>query len=343
MTRPPAADPIEERILGGDRKLSLLAAQGLAPLPPDRLIALQVRLAGSEDSEVAEAARSALEDVDPRLAASALAGDLDVSTLAWFAANSEHPLVLETIARHRDVSIEVLHELAGRASGEIQDVLILRQDVIVEHPELLDALDGNPRLEDRIRRRVAELREHLVRVAAEPEPEVDEEPEGEERLVSRQEVAEAIEAAMDESIEGEIDHETGLSEGQIRTLPVPVRLQLARGAGRSLRDILIRDSNAQVATAVLAHNAFSDGDIERIAKMRNVAEDVLEAIGRDRRWVRRYPIALALVKNPRTPIPVAVGIVPRLAVRDLQLIRRDRNVSEAVRSRAQRLFSLKVG
>jgi hypothetical protein len=313
-------------------------------MAPERLVPLQVRLTRSEDGEVAARAARSLAARDPRLAAPLLAADPDAETLGYFAATADHPLLLEVILRRRDVPFEILVDLAGRVSGELQDVLILRQDAILDHPEILEALESNPRLEDRVRRRLREYREHLLR---RPTPGTSE-PEGgdagqDEVFASPVEVAAAIEEAKAEVAAGEVDEETGLSESQIRTLTVPIRMQLARGAGRTLRDILIRDTNPRVACAVLKYNTFSDGDIERISRMRNLVEDVLEIIGRNSRWVRRDPVALALVKNPRTPVPIAVGLVPRLSVRDLQLMRRDRNVSEAVRGRAQRLFTLKIG
>ena len=61
-------------------------------------------------------------------------------------------------------------------------------------------------------------------------------------------LAAAVESAREQPASGEVDTEqTKLSEGQIRTLSIPARLKLARGASRSLRAILIRDSNTQVA------------------------------------------------------------------------------------------------
>lgn len=343
MTEQVPDEAIEERVLSGHRELGRLAAEGLLPLAPERLVPLQVRLASSADPEIAALAARSLAEIDPRLAAPILAADPDSQTLRYFAANAEHPLLLETILRRRDAPTDLLVELARRVPGELQDVLILRQDAIVEHPEILVALESNPSLEHRTRRRIREYREHLVRREPVAPRELEPGAEGEEEFASPQEVAAAVEVARAEEPEGEIDEQTGLSESQIRTLTVPIRMQLARGAGRMLRDILIRDTNPRVACAVLKYNSFSDGDIERISRMRNLVEDVLETIGRNNRWVRRYPVALALARNPRTPVPVAVGLVSRLSVRDLQVLRRDRNVSEAVRSRAQRLFSLKVG
>ncbi|MDX1642840.1 MAG: hypothetical protein R3244_00635 [Thermoanaerobaculia bacterium] len=342
MTAEPAAETIEQQVLAGEnRNLQRLAAEGLVPLPPDRLVGLQVRLAGSGDDEIADLARRSLQEMDPRLIAPILArGDND-TVLEYFAENSEHPLLLETIVRLQGVSRTLLREMAGSVPPDLQEILILRQDAILEEPAILDALESNPELRPAVKRRIAEYRDHLFpkERPAEPEPE---EAEAEEVHATPEEVAAAIAAAREESFEGEIDEETGLSEGQIRTLPIPVRLQLSRGASKTLRDVLIQDSNPQVATSALKHNAWSDGEIERIARMRTVSEEVLDAIGRSKRWMRKYGVVLALAKNPRTPIHLAVRLVPRLAVRDLRLLRIDRNVSEAVRSNANRLFMQKV-
>jgi hypothetical protein len=58
--------------------------------------------------------------------------------------------------------------------------------------------------------------------------------------------------------------------------------------------------------------------------------------------MRKYPIAQALVRNPRTPIPLGVRLVPRMGMRDLKILRRDRNISEAVRKTANRIFLAKM-
>ena len=101
---------------------------------------------------------------------------------------------------------------------------------------------------------------------------------------------------------------TGLSEAQLRGLPVPVRLKLSRGAPRTLRSLLIRDPNPQVALSTLKYNTFADTEIEMVAGSRTVIAEVLEAVCRSRAWCRRYPVVAALVKNPRTPAGRAVQL-----------------------------------
>jgi hypothetical protein len=128
---------------------------------------------------------------------------------------------------------------------------------------------------------------------------------------------------------------------QIRFLPVPVRMRLARGAPRALRAILIRDPNPVVAKEVLRGNTFADSEIERIAMNRGIDEEVLGLIGANREWVSKYRVVVALVHNPRTPLALSTKLVARLAVRDLRNLSRDRNVPEAVRSTAKRLYRIK--
>lgn len=342
MTAEQAPDVIAQQVLAGDnRNLQRLAAEGMVPLPPERLIELQIELATADDEEIAELARQSLAEMDARLVVPILARAGNEAMLEYFARHSDHPLVLETIVRLREVPRSLLARMAERIPPALQEILILRQDAILDEPGILDALESNPDLRPAVRRRIGEYREHLF-PKERPRPEPEDEEEAEEVDATPEEVAAAIAAASEELVEGEIDEETGLSEGQIRTLPIPVRLQLSRGAGKALRDILVQDSNPQVATSALKHNSWSDGEIERIARFRTVSEDVLSAIGSSKRWMRKYAIVLALAKNPRTPIHIAVRLVPRLAVRDLRLLRIDRNVSEAVRSNANRLFMQKV-
>jgi hypothetical protein len=154
-------------------------------------------------------------------------------------------------------------------------------------------------------------------------------------------LAAAVQAVKALPVQGEIEEKTGLSEGQIRMLSVPARLKLARGAPRNLRTILLRDTNPQVACAALLFNNLTDQEIEQTASSRSVVEEVLQAIAKKREWIGRYPVMKALIHNPRTPLPVALKFLSRLAVKDLRDLAKDRNVPDAVRSTALRLYRIK--
>jgi len=327
-----------EQVRSGNQQLQLLAADGLLPLPPEELIPIQVELAQGQDPEVAARAKASLRTVDVRLAGPYLERAAGEEVLAWFAEEASHPVLIEAIIRRRDTPRPLLARLGRRLPPDLQEILLLRQDAIVEHPAILEALEENPEASTYSLRRIAEYREHLlprertqvVRAPVELE-EMDEE-----------ELVEAIEAARELPPSGELEPEvTKLTEGQIRMLPVPARLKLTRGAPRTLRGILLRDSNAQVATSVVINNSLSDQEVEQIASNRSVVEEVLVLVARKRDWIGKYNIMRALVWNPRTPAGTSLRLVPRLAVRDLRDLSRDRNIPDAVRSIAIRLYRIK--
>ena len=324
-------------LAGTDRRLVAAAADGLLPLPTERLLALQVLIAESGDPEMAARAEAALARMEPKLLTAYVADDASARELAYLGRHHRHPAVVAAVLRRRDVPRELLTELAGVLSPELQEILILRQDAIVEAPEILDTLERNPRLSPSVGRRLREYREHLV-------PLPDRAPqlvagEGEEELDAAD--LAALEEARKVAPQGETDEVTGLTEGQIRSLPVPLRIKLARRASRTLRGILIRDLNQSVARAALSGSPLTEDELEQIASSRAVIEDVLLEISRRREWVTKYRVVLALVRNPKTPVAVAVRLVARLGVRDLKNLGHDRNVSDPVRATASRLYKIK--
>ena len=333
-----SSSPLLEQIRSGNRQLQLLAAEGVLPLPPEELIPLQVDLAQGLDPEVAERARTTLRGIDIRIARPFLERGAGAEVLSWFAEETSHPVLIEAILRRRDTPRPLLARLARRLPPDLQEILLLRQDAIVEEPVILEALEANPELSTYTQRRIAEYREHLLPKARPAAPAPAELP----YEMDEEELQEAIEAARELPASGELEPErTKLTEGQIRMLPVPARLKLTRGAPRTLRAILMRDSNAQVAVSVVVNNSLSDQEVEQAAASRSVAEEVLTLIARKRDWVGKYNVMKALVSNPRTPTATALRLVPRLAVRDLRELGRDRNIPDAIRSTALRLYRIK--
>jgi hypothetical protein len=57
--------------------------------------------------------------------------------------------------------------------------------------------------------------------------------------------------------------------------------------------------------------------------------------------VAKPGILRSLAANPKTPVAIALRLVPRLSVRDLRELSRDRNIADAVRSTAARLYRIK--
>jgi hypothetical protein len=130
---------------------------------------------------------------------------------------------------------------------------------------------------------------------------------------------------------------------RVMMMTVRDRVKLGMKGDREARAILIRDSNKVVSAAVIHNPRVTDQEIENIASMRTVSDEVLRMIAMNRAWARSYPISLNLARNPRTPVPTAMNILPRIHTKDLQHISMNRNVSEAVRRQAHRLAATRSG
>ncbi len=121
------------------------------------------------------------------------------------------------------------------------------------------------------------------------------------------------------------------------------RVKWAQKGDREARNVLIRDPNRIVAQAVINNPRITENEVEKIASMRSVPEDVLRLISINRSWMRNYQIMHKLALNPRTPIGQVITILSRLQLRDLAAISKNRNVSDAVRRQALRLATARTG
>lgn len=123
---------------------------------------------------------------------------------------------------------------------------------------------------------------------------------------------------------------------RVQSMSVPERLLLALRGGRPERAVLAGDASKAVALAVLSNPGLHEAEVEGLARLAQVHEDVLRAIAGQRAWVRHYGVVVALVRNPRTPAAISLNLLPRLLDRDLRLASTDRNIADIVRVTARR-------
>ena len=142
---------------------------------------------------------------------------------------------------------------------------------------------------------------------------------------------------------GEVPQERVSLIRRIMFMNTKDRMKLAMKGDREARGILVRDSNKVVCSAVVKNPRITEQEIENIASMRTVADEVLRIIAMNRTWIRSYTIIHNLARNPRTPVPTAMNILPRIRSKDLLTLTQNRNVSEAVRRQAYRLGKTRAG
>jgi hypothetical protein len=139
-------------------------------------------------------------------------------------------------------------------------------------------------------------------------------------------------------------HEDELPDGHVRestvqkiaALNVAQRMALAMKGSREERAALVRDPNKIVGVAVLSSPKITETEVENIAKMASVSDEILRMIGFSRQWTKSYAIVHALVKNPKTPLAMSMNFLSRLAEKDVRNLSTNRNIPETLRVTARK-------
>ncbi len=124
----------------------------------------------------------------------------------------------------------------------------------------------------------------------------------------------------------------------IQRMNMSQKIKLAMSGTKEARSLLIRESSKIIALGVLTNPRITSGEIEFFAKSSNLSEDVIRKIGTNAEWTRKPAVVSALVNNPKTPVGISLGFVPRMSVRELGILETSRNIPEAVRSAARNLL-----
>lgn len=128
---------------------------------------------------------------------------------------------------------------------------------------------------------------------------------------------------------------------QIKDMSVGQKIKLAYLGNKEARSYLIRDRNRIVAGAVVKSGRLTDQEVASYAANKNLDSDVIREIAKNREWIRKYPVKVALVNNPKTPVAQAVSMVSQLQKKDLLMLTRNRNVPSVVGQAANRLYRQK--
>lgn len=118
---------------------------------------------------------------------------------------------------------------------------------------------------------------------------------------------------------------------RIREMEAAQRIQLALKADRGDRVILSRDTMAPVLLNLLSNPQVDSENILAITKSPYASPDILQRIASDRRWLANADIRIALVRNPKTPTPIAQRLLETLPMNELRTLAKVGNSKEDLR------------
>jgi len=130
--------------------------------------------------------------------------------------------------------------------------------------------------------------------------------------------------------------------GKGRPLTLGERKSLARRPDRGLLERVLTDPHPEVIRNALRSSKITELDVIRMVSRRPNYAKALREVYQSPRWGRRYPIKIALVRNPHTPLEISLKLLPQLMKQDLQEILGDRRLSPAVIISCRRLLEGEV-
>ncbi len=334
------------------REAVITIAKGFLPLSQDDLITVLSFLHASEDGEIRESARASLLDIPSRIlvahASNELISPFDLVRLLDVSTDAP---VLEALIRNRKVPDQAIIRLAGRAEGQIQEIIVINQMRILREPAILEALLINPALTPDARRRALEVREEFF----EKRREVEEFPGLDPELADLplDAITDLLEEALAADAAGEVsttlelpaiesaDERSQSLLSKLLKMNTAQKVMLAFKGDKTTRSILVRDRSRIICSAAIRNPRMTDSEAESIAALRNVEEEVLRILSKKREWMAKYPIVLALCRNPKAPVGVVLPLISRLTLRDLKGLKDDKGVSEAARVLARKTYLLR--
>ncbi|MFQ5464632.1 MAG: hypothetical protein ACE5EI_01755 [Thermodesulfobacteriota bacterium] len=280
--------------------------------PGDRVTVLVV-LAHDKEREVAASARVTLAGFEAADLVTALEGPLDPLVIKSIVAmNREEDPVLVMAALNPATDSATIKELARTGPEEVVVVLMEDRKRLAADLSIIDALRVNPLAPARA----------LDNLKA------------------------TVEVAAASGAHGHAGHRPEDEEGlnlyqRVQRMDVSGKMKLAFMGDKEARGLLIKDSNKIVAIAVLKNPRISDEEISRLAESKSVSEELMRYIATKKEWLKNYTIKLGVIKNPKTPLKMALKFLDGLNEKDLQKLGKNKNVSSVLASAARRKFDMR--
>jgi hypothetical protein len=110
-----------------------------------------------------------------------------------------------------------------------------------------------------------------------------------------------------------------LSE-RLKKMTVNEKMQMALTGTRDERAGILRDTNKSLHLFVLKNPRIGLDEVQSAAKAPNTSPDALKFIAEHREWGGNAQVSASLVRNPKTPMPLAMRALDRVTMSDLKAI-----------------------
>ncbi|MEO8702683.1 MAG: hypothetical protein ABI867_21745 [Kofleriaceae bacterium] len=114
------------------------------------------------------------------------------------------------------------------------------------------------------------------------------------------------------------------------------KIQLALHGDKNQRATLLRDPNRLFHGYVLKNPQLQLDEVVFIAKLATVSAETLTFIASRREWAERSEIAVAIVRNPKTPVLLAIRMLDHCSEGDVRTLAKQQSVREQIQRAARK-------
>ncbi|MDY7032877.1 MAG: hypothetical protein SVY10_13335 [Thermodesulfobacteriota bacterium] len=125
---------------------------------------------------------------------------------------------------------------------------------------------------------------------------------------------------------------------RVQTMSIPDKIQLALKGNKEARELLLRDSNKLVSTSVIRSPKITESEIQQIAQSRNVVDEILRMIAKNKEWMSKRKIKLALVNNPKTPLDISLKLLGNMREKELTHLAKNKEIPTTLCKKARQLL-----
>ncbi len=123
---------------------------------------------------------------------------------------------------------------------------------------------------------------------------------------------------------------------RVHAMTPPQKMLLAPKADRVTRAVMMQDSDPMLLFALLKNPRLELDEVVRIAKASSLGYQAAELILKTAQWSGNLEVRVAIIHNPRLPLPLALRILPSLPDAELRLIAKGGATSAPLKAAALR-------
>lgn len=353
--------PAVQKAIGAPGPLRMMAARGMAPLPPPVLVTVVYLTRFDVDEALANAAKATFAKLPPPVLDAALnAADLHPAVLdALCESYTGRRDVDERIVRHGNAHADTIVTIARRADDPLCELIATNEQRLLANKAIIEALYLNEHMRMSTADRLCELAARngveldipgFTEIAKSLEnaliPEAGEESPMDEMF--RESIAEAETVA--ETDDGDIFVRDEHGEGKtlkgefdkvakrLEDMTISEKIRVAMLGSAAQRKVLACSPIRTVAEAAVRSPRMQPDEVMKLAMLPEANEEVLRQISRRGDWLKSSRTRYYLARNPKTPANIAISQLSHLTEFDLKALEKSRQVPVQVRNIAKQIL-----